>query len=472
MSRIPRPLLLAVSLTMLVAACTRSGPPLSDAGGETTTTVSTPPTTGSSTTVPSATTTIPAEPEIVPPELADPFDLAEEALAPVPGYEPVSSDEFPLQLDRLDMVLNAYSLAEALVWDVLENDFGEEVFVASLYPYGVARGDPTLPPFVAQLLAAFNEEPEQIPIEHGFVFASEGFDTGWMAWGSNTVVIVAAGPREATLEVLEALAAANQDEYRWQPGDCLWLGNDELLDGAPFAPFGRGPIVPCDGWHTHEVIGSSAVADGPEAPYPGDAIQVDAWETCEQRFVEFIGISEQDSSVGLIRYLPSDLEWEEGDRYTACVVTEYDASGAPAPRRDSLAGIGEESRLERNAGDCRRGSYVSEPISCEAPHDSEYLGTVEFSEEQDAAYPWYTLYEDADSLCRDLLDDYAADGPVGAALDATGLPPGPYAWSQGDRRVACIGFAIDNAGFPQLVLGSMAEDGWRIIGPSGDDVTA
>ncbi len=462
MRRTGRPVLLLVALTVFVAACTGSGaPPATEASASSSTTTIT------SSVPPTTSTTAQEAPEA--PPLADPFDLAEGALVDVPGYESQPAPVPPSQLTRLELALDVYSIAEAIVWDQLESETGDEVFVASVYPYGMGRGDPTLPPFVARLLSEFDEEPEEIPIEHGFVYATAWPDSQWMAWGSNTVLIVTAGPREAALEVVEALAAANQDEYLWQPGDCLWLGTGKSLDIAPYSPFGRGPVVPCDGWHTHEVIGAFELPDGPDAPYPADTLLNKAWWTCEEQFLEYVGIPEQDSSVGTIRYQPSDLEWEEGDRYLACLVMEFDAAGEAAPRDAPLAGIGEASRLVRHPGECRRGSPVSQPIPCEAPHDGEYLGTTELTAEPDAPFP-ENVYLLADIACRRLLDDAVAV-PDGAALDAIGLPPGPLAWSGGDRRVPCTGFVVDEDGIPQLVIGSITEEGWRVVGPVGDDVT-
>ncbi|MGD2051493.1 MAG: septum formation family protein [Acidimicrobiia bacterium] len=462
MRRAVRPALLAAAFLVLASGCT--------AGESGTTTTTSEPAPTSSEAAPTTTTTDAAD-RVEPPVLADPFDLAEEALADIEGWRQTSAPDTPPQLTRLEMALDAYAVSEAIVWDRVADTAGDEVFVASIYPYGFARGDPTLPPFAARLLSQYDEEPEAIPIDHGVAYATAWPDGEWMVWGSNTVLIVAAGPRGAALEVLTALAAANQDEYRWQPGDCLWFGGGDALDIAPFAPYGRGPVVPCDGWHTHEVIGASLVEDGPDAPYPGDSLPTEAYRDCEERFLDVIGIPVRESRVETVWYYPDDLEWEEGDRYLACVVMEPDAAGEAAPRRATLAGIGDASRRVLHPGECWNGSLAGDPVPCDRTHDSEYLGSVEMEAGSDEPYSESLVVTLADTACRALLAG-AADPPDGVTLDVFGEPPGPLAWADGDRTADCRAVAVDD-GVPQLVIGSVTEEGWRVVAPVGDDaVTA
>jgi hypothetical protein len=468
MRRAARPALLAAALLVLAAGCTGDGPAATTTATSTSTSTST---TTSIAASPTPTTTTDAADRVEPPALPDPFDLAEEALADVGGYRQAPGSDAPPQLTRLEMVLDTYAVSEAIVWDQVANVAGDEVFVASVYPYGFVRGDPTLPPFAARLLSQYDEEPEEIPIEHGTAYATAWPDGEWMVWGSNTVLIVTAGPRRAALEVLTALAAANQDEYRWQPGDCLWFDGSDSLDVAPFAPYGRGPVVPCDGWHTHEVIGASLLEYGRDAPYPGDSLPTEAYRACEEQFLDTIGIPMRESRVDTVWYYPDDLEWDEGDRYLACVVLEPDATGEAAPRRASLAGIGEASRRVLHPGECWNGSLAGAPIPCDRTHDSEYLGSVEMEAGSDEPYSESLVVTLADTACRALLAG-AADPPDGVTLDVFGEPPGPLAWSDGDRTADCRAVAVDD-GVPQLVIGSVIEEGWRVVAPVGDDaVTA
>jgi hypothetical protein len=442
----------AAILLIVVAACTSTGVGTTSSSPDATTTTSAEPPTP--TTVPEA---------LDPPELPDPFDLAEQPLTDleIPGFEFTDVDSDFVESVRLRVGLFA-GVYSASIWDELVSADGDQVVAFTLYPAGGARGDPSLAMELVEAIGAagsdFNE-PEERSFGGQIAYELAEGSITWLLWANNTHLFIVTGDNDAPAAVMEAvIAETTGTEYLWATGDCLYFD-----DGEPYAPFGRGNVVPCAGPHQWEVTLSEPLPDAPDARFPDAALSERVEAACEEAFFGFTGTLPVDSVLNQISYLPDEAEWEEGDRYFACIVGRRDRQGDSALIAGTLEGEG--AAAARRRGDCYRRFVDTGAVSCADAHVFEYIGVVEYPGDTAAEYPGAEELEAAfDEACQQLLDDYASDTTVEGAV-ATGFPLsiGSFAWETGRRQVPCFGFALDE-GIPLEVVGSFSE-GW---GPLGD----
>lgn len=129
-------------------------------------------------------------------------------------------------------------------------------------------------------------------------------------------------------------------------GECVVLEED----GGDALPF-REVKVPCEEPHDFEVV-AIVESDAPgDAPYPGlvpddegdgGTLGHDLLEACRRGFADFAGRSAQEAGVSVLYRLPSDAEWDAGDRTVRCIATK---GLGTAPGGDE----------ERKAGSVRHG---------------------------------------------------------------------------------------------------------------------
>ena len=430
--------------------------PPSRTGPETTTT------TGPGTT----TTTEPGQQGLETLAAPDPFAIAERALeAPLAGFGPSTEDpglagELERRIAEMDVVI------QAMVWEALSS--GDDLVVAaSIYPYADFRGDPSVLPALADLLAGDGEPPAATTVDGHEVLAVPDDGAWWYLWGNHTHILVTAGPEGPALDRIGQLASHNAEEYLWQAGDCVAIAIEDGF-GLPYSPHGEDVVVPCDRPHQYEVVAGDATRFGPVGgnglPGPGE-VYVKALIWCEEAFAEQIGADEFDSSLEQVQFFPDPLEWERGDRYTACVVMLTDEA-VPRPVDAAFAGRGDEMALARAAGDCHTWTVREPRVDCAEPHDFEYLGEV-------AALGgrWEAAADAAGRRCQDLLEATASPREVdGVTLGVFTQTTGPSAWASGDRRAACFAVA-DQAGLPVRIAGSVAGE-WEPAGVPGGGLTA
>lgn len=463
-----------VLFVLAVSACTGAG----DTTTQPPATVGTivPPSVVTSTTTTAAPTTEapaaepapPAVPDLPQPTLPDPEELLSASLVDVDGFASTSSPQ-PDTLETLEVRLGRILLdiITDFVWDERESpDLGAALFVAAA-PDLSLRGDPALGPFIASTLGGFEDsEPERLEIARKPAWRVSVDETDWITYVDNTTAFIVGGPQDAALAGIEGLIAASDPAPLWQPGECLFLGEASAAS-TPYAPFGSDVVVECDTAHSYEVIHSEVLPEGPDAPFPED-LQLRSATVCDTAFRDYVGLYDNESRLSMVRYLPDVDEWAEGDRYLACIVTMPDDLGLPTNRVGVLEAIGEESRISRTALECYLGSSSAPPVDCDDPHDIQFIGTVDVVESD---YPiGGSALAALDALCSDVLAGLGGGGPGNVVIAATGQPPGPGQWTDGDRTVECFASVTDAFGGRALIVGGF-DEGWVVVGEAEEPVT-
>jgi DivIVA domain-containing protein len=109
--------------------------------------------------------------------------------------------------------------------------------------------------------------------------------------------------------------------YQLQTGECLQTGDETLVNFNE----GNGPFtaVPCTQPHTAEVF--FAGNSWPRSlAYPGDqAIYNDGYVRCDSAFSAYDGIASWLSAFTLVPSTPDSSTWAGGDRWLACLATNY-----------------------------------------------------------------------------------------------------------------------------------------------------
>jgi hypothetical protein len=448
--------LAALTVVACGPAVEKAASPLPSGTTEVTTTTATPPTG----------TTPPPGPQLEPLTAPDPFAIAERALdAPLAGFDPGSGGPGPAgdlerRIAELDLAI------QALVWELLTSG-DDQVVAASIYPHADFRGDPNLLPTLADLVAGGGGEVTAATVDGTEVLAVEDDDTWWYLWGNHTNILMTAGPEGPARRRIGQLAAFNEAEYVWQAGDCIAIAADDGF-GLPYSPHGEDVVVPCDRPHQYEVVAGDGAHLGPgsgvDGPGPGD-VYVEALTWCEQEFAEQIGTDQFDSSLEPVQFFPDPLEWERGDRYTACVVMQTEEA-MPKLVDVAFAGRGDALVIARAAGDCHLWTIREPRVDCAEPHDFEYLGEVDALDGR-----WEAAGETAAGRCHDLLDAVAdVTAEDGVELGVVASTTGPAAWADGDRRAACFAVA-EQGGLPVRIAGSVGGD-WEPAGVAGEGRTA
>lgn len=464
-------LLLGLAIVVL-SACSAS-PATFDGGGSDVVRKTTAAASTTTTLVPDAPTTTEPPASVLPPptdpepQLADPYDLAEAALVDLEGFTVV--EEAPLLLDILDFRIgNLYdTVIRALVWDHVATG-GDGVLVAAIYPHAEFRGDPFLALGIAEVLADPDGELGEVVVAGHDIQRVFVDDVWWYVWANNTHALVAAGPEAAAEEAIAQLIAGNGDEYLWGPGDCLYLSP---ADGAflPYAPYGRGMVVPCEGPHHFEVVYSGLVRE-PDAAFQVEQLTRDVLTACDEGYESHTGLAQLDGVLDIIWFQPDLAEWGQGDRYGACVVFRTERS-VPVVTTEPYAGAGDRVRIERQEGDCHRWTVLEPRLDCDGPHDFEYLGAVELADAPGAEWPGPDDQDRLEKVCRPLLEAKASRVSVEqATLDVFTRSVGPHRWNLGHRTVQCFAFAADDVGTGLSIAGKISGD-WEPVGESGGGVT-
>ncbi|MDF1595031.1 MAG: septum formation family protein [Acidimicrobiia bacterium] len=451
---------LAAVLMLAASACT--GPTTS------------PPSTAQTPDVTSTTTTTTAPgPESPDPSLPDPVDVAEQGWGTTAGFTRSDLDESDLASvdSRLRSVMG--SVIEGLSYAGLEPDEGGDLVIGlSMSPAVFLQGDPFLAPGLAGSLAGPFADVEDITVEGTAAYRVFLADSWWYFWASNTHLYAMIGAEPETERALAATIAGADEPYRWQTGDCLWFGTGEDTV-MPFAPYGRNHVIPCTGPHTHEVIYASTTDYGPEDDYPGEAFSTEVERSCGLAFRNYVGVDWSDSKATAVRYLPDLTEWDEGDRYIACVAELTDPTGGATRLTGTLEGLGEASLIERSAGDCHIASLNADPVDCRLTHTAQFIGYLEDATPPDTPYPGISnLFESEQPACDGLLEEFSTRlEKDGARISAHIVPPSVVEWEDDLRRYRCYAFAVDAEGRRLEISGSFDGE-WTIVRFSEDDLTA
>ena len=397
------------------------------------------------------------------PDLPDPFDLAEEPLADldIDGFDFENVDGSLVEVVQVRISLFG-RLTSASVFDELVADDGDEVVAVSLYPAGGARGDPGLALAFAEAIVDAGPSfavPEERPIGGQLTYEVIERDTAWVLWANNTHLFITAGDGQAASQVMEAIIVETLGtESQWSDRDCLYFD-----DGVPYAPFGDGNVVDCDGPHEWEVTLSAPLEDAADAPFPAAELSERVSAACEESFFDFVGVLPLDSPLNQVVYLPDEAEWEEGDRYFACMISKNDERGAALLTSGSLRDSA--VTVTRSTGDCYRRLPSIGLVDCAEPHVFEFVGLVGHAGTTGDDYPGDDdLSASFETACDALIDEYTITRKVeGASVEPFALGIGAFAWDMGIRRVPCFAYALDGD-LSLEVVGSFSE-GW---GPLGD----
>lgn len=117
------------------------------------------------------------------------------------------------------------------------------------------------------------------------------------------------------------------------PGVRAFVEDDEGtcvdLDGGSGA---RVTTMPCEGPHDAELyavvaVGDRELAGGPDDAYPGsEAVVAEAEAVCGNRFADYVGRPDGESSLDVVFLVPTAVTWELGDRTLVCLVEDPSAA--------------------------------------------------------------------------------------------------------------------------------------------------
>jgi len=461
---------LAAVLSLAALACTESAdipPTTGQAVGSTSTTTTSLPTSTTSTIPPIG---IPGLPN---PELPDPVDVAEQGWGEIAGF--ASSDLDESELSMLNFRLGSFlgtAIGGYSYTGLESDDGGGKVIGLSMSPAISLQGDPFLAPGLAGSIGGPFDELEEITIDTAVAYRIFLSDDWWYFWASNTHLYATVGAEPEVEDAMAAIIDGAPDAYLWQTGDCLWFGVGEET-GMPYSPFGEAHLVDCSSPHTHEVIHSLVTDHGPDADHPGETFATEVERTCGRAYRNYTGIDWSDSKVTAIRYLPDLHEWDEGDRYVACVAELSAPQGGALRIEGTLEGIGDDALIARTPGDCYAVSWHADPVDCRLTHTTQFVGFLEDPTPADTAYPGAAeLLERFLSACTTQVEDFASVTDLnGARVTAQVVPTSVVEWEDDIRTYRCFAAAVNDDGAPLEVSGSF-DDTWEIVRFSEDDVTA
>lgn len=158
-----------------------------------------------------------------------------------------------------------------------------------------------------------------------------GWLFGAVAWAINVRLARSKfrGPIRAAGMILVSLVAAAlflATAVAIVPVPTLTVGScvNGIDEGAPVTA-ATTRSVDCANPHDNEVVASVDYA--PNGAFPGQAaLDAFAITHCPPAFESYVGISYEQSSLGILPVMPTDLTWAKGDRSIVCVVLTMDGS--------------------------------------------------------------------------------------------------------------------------------------------------
>ena len=422
---------------MAASGCTQATSDPSTTSSTTTTTTDAPP------------TTMPVTGELAPPMLPDPDSVADEAVVALPGYPDVGAQGL-FESDALTAIrlwLPTQIVAGTSARTV-EDDEGNQIVALWVNPIMTWRGDPGL----VGALAELDGTTDSSMVGSGVYRTTIDGGLTVHLWSTGDGFVVAAALAEpAVVRYLEALESQRTPSAVWGSGSCLYL---DPTAGLPWAPVALDAEVPCSGPHNAEVLLSTRIAEGFES-FDEDDVDYQRNHDCDAAYERAIG-PQRDHTPSLITYMPDADEFARGDRYLACVIqlTTLDGpslvSGRITERDDTM--------WMPTVGSCFAANLAPEAVPCEEAHVYEFIGEATATGD---AWPQDDRAAFA-SACAPFLDGLA---PGVTLIDVFPMGLYPHAFDQGERRIRCMAYAVDEDG-PAIVIGSFSDE-WRILGRDG-----
>ncbi len=196
--------------------------------------------------------------------------------------------------------------------------------------------------------------------------------------------------------------------------ECRALDYDEAV--APTSPARR---VSCRGSHTaltFQVGELDTVLDGHLIAVDSPRVQEQVATTCPEQFARFVGGTEDERRLSMLRtvwFTPSVEESDTGANWYRCDVIALAADEELAPLTGILQGVLTRSDgRDRYAmcGTAEPGTQDFARVICSAEHSWRAIATVPFEE---GKYPGLdTVRDDGQDQCEDIARD-AADDPLG-----------------------------------------------------------
>jgi hypothetical protein len=328
---------------------------------------------------------------------------------------------------------------------------GDEVVAVAVTMGGEFRGAP----YVAEEVSAFlsGSRPTEVSVGDHTAFRVGIGDEEWLMYNNEAYLFITIGPRSASRRVMRDLAQTSVP-YLWQPGDCLDFA-DEYDSATPYAPFGEHGLRHCGVTHTHEVIHSEVLPEGPDARFPAD-LSDRSRITCARAFRDFTGRSELETTLLMTRYLPDRDEWAKGSRYLACIVGVAGPDGEVAVE-GRIDGRDPALVFTLEVGTCLFGLF---PVECDQRHDSEIIAAFDLPDGPDAPLPDVDdLRERLGDRCDEELAAFAlGEGP--GEIEVFELTDVFGSWELGLRRVYCRAAAFGDDGFRLDITGTFGS-GWE-----------
>lgn len=259
-------------------------------------------------------------------------------------------------------------------------------------------------------------------------------------------------------------------DYRWGSGDCFDFGRTGDLAELPYAPYGTEALVGCEELHTHEVFHVDVHPESQDDPLPAGFNDRVA-EVCSQAFESALGLAWPDSTYSIIRYLPDEQEWADGERYLACVLYRPSQGGTierlDRPAQDT------DPAWRTTVGACYAGDLgiirQAPAVDCDQRHVFEVIADDAHPAPAGDPYPGDDeLATFMENLCDEALDNYAAS--ASAPIGTLPLFFTSAEWELGYRRVVCVAAATDGDDVFE-VAGSFAGE-WEIVGILAGDVVS
>lgn len=441
---------------LVATACTSSSSPSTSTVATTVTSTTSTVPESTTTTTETTTTTTTTIPELEPPEIGDPDEVARSALQSVEGFSVVfDTTDADLELfDQFDSWLPDVA-AKGMAVDVVVNQAGDRVVAVSISPLTGLRGYP----WIAAVFAFFaNEGAVEPPFATDIVEVEATSGGTFFMWGEGDGVIVTTSHEtDAAREYLERSADADGPNDVWPKGSCIYLPEDEpdIYGTAPWAPFPLDFVVPCSEPHNAEVILSSKTGTDMQE-FDGIQITYDRAYECDKAYAEeFDGHPQGEYLPSMITYMPDVDEWDRGDRYLACLVYIEDTGGSDLLFTGNMRDL-DDLDVSLEPGTCtgHSGKFL---VPCGAAHPYQYLGSVEYTEDS-----YGLISDDLEVACEDLGDGLTeATEPV-LELAVIGFDPGPYQFTQGYRTIHCYAAVFHDEDGIVDVTGSFSGT-WRVV---------
>ena len=381
----------------------------------------------------------------------DPQALADQGLAPLVLFEGAEIEEGEIDgyLDVLAMT--PADLAPGLIYAKVGDAEDQTAFVVSIAVGGAYRGAPWL----AEALLSYWGNTTSVrwtEIDGRRAYRALVRGRWWLVWANDTHLFAVVAPSAFAETIMTALMQGSPPAYRWRNGDCLDF-SDGYRAESPYAPLGPLGLRHCGAPHTWEVMYSVELEESADDPYPEDLAER-VYAMCGDEYFRRFDVAPLEQGLDLLVYLPDRDEWEQGQRYGACLLAQYGEDGIVSlEHRITQADVSDSFDLE--VGSCLAGSSLGVvPVPCSVAHKGEVVAV--FTDDTPAGSPFPGIDALSGTMNRQCIEAGYAYGLHlnGQDLDAAPLSDMFIGWDQGIRDWYCVAYALGEDGRPFDVKGS------------------